>query len=169
MSISEIKKENAVAEKDITLYLSDFWRGFLKFWWIGVLMGLLLGSVSFYKSYIQYVPVYKSSATFTVHMENDTLTGDGGMSAYSFFYDRTTADQLAIVFPYVMDSNILQERVCRDMNVSVMPASVSVSCVAGHLRCAAVGHRQLFLCNRVYHRADAVECDSFSGAADHAD
>lgn len=126
MSISEIKKENAVAEKDITLYLSDFWRGFLKFWWIGVLMGLLLGSVSFYKSYIQYVPVYKSSATFTVHMENDTLTGDGGMSAYSFFYDRTTADQLAIVFPYVMDSNILQERVCRDMNVSVMPASVSV-------------------------------------------
>ena len=131
MSISEIKKENAVAEKDITLYLSDFWRGFLKFWWIGVLMGLLLGSVSFYKSYIQYVPVYKSSATFTVHMENDTLTGDGGMSAYSFFYDRTTADQLAIVFPYVMDSNILQERVCRDMNVSVMPATVSVSCVAG--------------------------------------
>ncbi len=131
MSISEIKKDTPAPEKDITLYLSDFWRGFLKFWWVGVVLGIVLGAVSFYRSYIQYVPVYRTSATYTVYMENDILSGDGGMSAYSFFYDRTTADQLAIVFPYVMQSNILQERVCRDLEVPVMPAQVSVTCVAG--------------------------------------
>ncbi|MBE6924041.1 MAG: hypothetical protein E7466_02215 [Ruminococcaceae bacterium] len=134
MSISEIKEtksEKAVMEKNFTFYLSDFWRGLMKFWWLVVGLALLLGSFSFYNSYIRYVPTYTSSATFTVHMENETITGDGGMSAYSFFYDRTTADQLAIVFPYIMQSNILQDRVCRDMNVTAMPASVSVSCVAG--------------------------------------
>lgn len=131
MSVSEIKNENASAEKDITLYLSDFWRGFMKFWWLAVVLAIVLGGVSFYRSYIQYVPVYKASATFTVYIENDTLSGDSGMSAYSFFYDRTTADQLAIVFPYVMQSNILQERVCRDLEVPVMPARVAVTCVAG--------------------------------------
>lgn len=131
MSVSEIKKDAPELEKDITLYLSDFWRGFLKFWWVGVLLGILLGGVSFYRSYIQYEPVYRSTATYTVYMENDILSGDGGMSAYSFFYDRTTADQLAIVFPYVLRSNILQERVCRELEVSSMPAQVSVSCVTG--------------------------------------
>lgn len=131
MSVSEIKKESAAPERDITLYLSDFWRGFMKFWWVGVVLGIVLGAVSFYRSYVRYEPVYKATATYTVYMENDILSGDGGMSAYSFFYDRTTADQLAIVFPYVMQSNILQERVCRDLNVSDMPARVSVSCVAG--------------------------------------
>lgn len=131
MSISEIKKNEVPVEKDITLYLSDFWRGFVKFWWIGVLLGLLIGGTLFYGSYVRYTPVYKASATFTVHMGNETLSGDGGMSAYSFFYDRTTADQLAVVFPYVMQSNILQERICKELDVPVMPATISVACVPG--------------------------------------
>lgn len=131
MSISEIKQKNPPAEKDITLYLSDFWRGFVKFWWVSAVLGVLFGAVMFYGSYVRYTPIYKSSATFTVHIENETLSGDGGMSAYSFYYDRTTADQLAIVFPYVLQSNILQERVCKDLNVAEMPATVSVSCVDG--------------------------------------
>lgn len=131
MSVSEIKKNNASSEKDIKLYLSDFWRGIVKFWWIGVILGLVCGAIMFYGSYIRYTPIYKTSATFTVHIENETLSGDDGMSAYSFYYDRTTADQLALVFPYVLQSNILQERVCKDLGVPVMPATVSVSCVAG--------------------------------------
>lgn len=131
MSISEIKQKNPPAERDITLYLSDFWRGFVKFWWVSVILGILFGAVMFYGSYVRYTPLYKSSATFTVHIESETLSGDGGMSAYSFYYDRTTADQLSIVFPYVLQSNILQERVCKDLNVPAMPATVSVSCVNG--------------------------------------
>lgn len=134
MSISEIKEprnEKVVIERNFTFYLSDFWRGLLKFWWLVVGLATLLGSFAFYNSYIRYVPSYSCSATFTVHMENDTITGDGGLSAYSFFYNRTTADQLAIVFPYIMQSNLLQDRVCREMDVEAMPASVSVSCVAG--------------------------------------
>ncbi|MGM9681691.1 MAG: polysaccharide biosynthesis tyrosine autokinase [Eubacteriales bacterium] len=131
MSISEVKKSTAQSEKDITLYFSDFWRGIVKFWWVGIVLAMLFGGIMFYNSYVRYKPMYKTTATFTVHTQNATLSGDGGMSAYSFYYDRTTADQLAIVFPYVLQSNILQERVCEDLGVSGMPASISVECVAG--------------------------------------
>lgn len=131
MSISAMKNNHNAPERDITLYLSDFWRGFVKFWWLGAVLALLLGAIQFYRSYVRFSPSYQVSAAFTVHMEDHVLSGDGGMSPYSFSYNRTTAGQPAMVFSYVMQSEILQERVCKDLGVSCMPASVSVSCVSG--------------------------------------
>ncbi len=135
MSDSENKTKNfaeteeKVKERYLDFYFSDFWRGFVKFWWIGVLCALLLGGGMFYKNYSSYVPQYTASATFTVHTQNAVLSGDAGMSAYSFYYDRGSASQLASVFPYVLKSEILQKQVCRDLGVDSMPASVSVTCV----------------------------------------
>lgn len=130
MSVSEIKNTKKF-EADLTFHLSDVWKGFVKFWAIGVALAVLFGGIMFYRSYVSFSPVYKSSATFTVHTENATLSGDGGLSAYSFYYDRGTADHLASVFPYVIQSKILQKRVCEDLGTNHMPASVSASCVSG--------------------------------------
>ena len=84
-----------------------------------------------YKNYKSYVPSYKATTTFTVHTQNATLSGDGGLSAYSFYYDRGTADQLAEVFPYILKSEILQKRVCNELGVDSMPATVSATCIEG--------------------------------------
>ncbi len=130
MSVSEVKN-NKKFEADFTLHISDLWKGLVKFWAIGVVLAVVFGGIMFYKSYVSFSPVYKSSVTFTVHTENSTLSGDGGLSAYSFYYDRGTADHLASVFPYVIKSNILQKRVCDDLGISNMPANVSASCVPG--------------------------------------
>ncbi|MBQ7122241.1 MAG: P-loop NTPase [Clostridia bacterium] len=130
MSVSEIKSTKKF-EADLTFHLSDVWKGFVKFWAIGVVLAVLFGSIMFYRSYVSFSPVYKATATFTVHTENATLSGDGGLSAYSFYYDRGTADHLASVFPYVIQSNILQRRVCEDLGTQNMPAGVSASCVSG--------------------------------------
>ncbi len=135
MSVGENKTKNfaeaeeKVKERYFDFYFSDFWRGFVKFWWIGVLCAVLFGGGMFYKNYSSYVPQYTASATFTVHTQNAVLSGDAGMSAYSFYYDRGSASQLASVFPYILKSEILQKQVCRDLNVDSMPASVSVTCV----------------------------------------
>ncbi len=135
MSVIENKNKNfagtdeEIKESYVDFYFSDFWRGFVKFWWIGALCAILLGGGMFYKSYTSYVPQYTASATFTVYTQNAVLSGDGGMSAYSFYYDRGSASQLASVFPYVLKSEILQKQVCRELNVDKMPASVSVTCV----------------------------------------
>lgn len=136
MSVSENKKidiaenEEKIKERYLDFYFSDFWRGFVKFWWIGVLCAIILGGIMLYRSYTSYTPKYTATATFTVHTQNSVLSDDGGgMSAYSFYYDRGSASQLASVFPYVLKSEILQKQVCRELGVDTMPATVSVSCV----------------------------------------
>lgn len=135
MAVNENKKtditENneAVEDRYLDFYLSDFWRGFVKFWWIGVVLAIIFGGAMFYKNYSTYTPKYSATATFTVHTQNATLSGDGGVSAYSFYYDRGTADQLASVFPYILQSEIIQKQVCEELGVDRMPASVSASSV----------------------------------------
>ena len=135
MSVNENIKNDAdgieekVKNRTVDFYLSDFLRGFLKFWWISVLCAVILGGIMFYISYSQYVPEYTATATFTVHTQNSVLSEDGKMTAYSFYYDRGSASQLASVFPYVMKSEILQKQVCRELGVDKMPATVSVTCV----------------------------------------
>lgn len=127
---SDIAENNEeVKERYLDFYLSDFWRGFVKFWWIGVVLAIIFGGAMFYRSYSSYVPSYSTSATFTVHTQNATLSGDGGISAYSFYYDRGTADQLASVFPFILESEILQKQVCEELGVDRMPASVSATAV----------------------------------------
>lgn len=135
MSVNENVKtevteaEEKVKERYLNFYFSDFWRGFVKFWWIGVLCAVILGGAMFYRSYTSYSPEYTATATFTVHTQNSVLSEEGGMTAYSFYYDRGSASQLASVFPYVLKSDILQKQVCRELGVDKMPASVSVTCV----------------------------------------
>ena len=131
MDTSKNDKNTASSEQSITIYLSDLWRGFVKFWWLIVLLMVYFGGIMFYRSYVRFTPIYKSSVTFTVHTENAILESESGISAYSFYYDRNTADQLARVFPYVLQSNILQKQVCEDLGMDYMPASVAVSCVPG--------------------------------------
>ena len=131
MGDSENSRNTASSEQVITIYISDFWRGFVKFWWVIVLLAFLCGGFMFYRSYVRYSPRYQASVTFAVHTENPVLEGESGLSAYSFYYNRSSADHLAKVFPYILQSNILQKQVCEDLNLSHMPASVSATCVAG--------------------------------------
>ncbi len=137
MSSVDKKKNDVVDNKEelperyVDFYFSDFWRGFVKFWWVGVSLAILFGGAMFLKNYKSYTPQYSAQTTFTVHTQNATLSGDGGLSAYSFYYDRGTADQLANVFPYVLESEILQKKVCAELGVDSMPASVSASSVEG--------------------------------------
>ncbi len=115
---------------ELKVLLSDIWRGAIKFGWISVALAVLLGGLQFYRSYVRYVPQYTVSATFTVQTENKVLSGENGVSAYSFFYNKNTADQLASVFPYIIGNSILISQVCEDLGVTAMPASVTATCIS---------------------------------------
>lgn len=115
---------------DLKVLLSDIWRGTVKFGWLVVALAVLLGGVQFYRSYVRYVPEYTVSATYTVQTENKVLSGDNGVSAYSFFYNKNTADQLASVFPSIINNSILITKVCEDLSVSSMPARITAECIS---------------------------------------
>lgn len=131
MNNNPVNKNNNGSSVELRIFLGDIWRGVRKFGWVVAALAVLLGGVQFYRSYTSFVPAYNVSATFTVHTENEVLTGDNGIAAYSFYYDRETADQLATVFPHIISNQILRTKVCNDLGVTSMPASVSAKCVQG--------------------------------------
>lgn len=128
--IENIKQESEHEPEKVTLYLSDLWKGFLKFWWVCIVLAVLAGGYKYVTGRAAYVPLYTSSATFTVSTENN-MGSISGVSAYAFYYDSTTASQLEKTFPYILSSNLLQDAVCEDMKVDVMQASLNAVAVAG--------------------------------------
>lgn len=126
-----MKDQAAQPEMDVTLHLSDLFRGIRKFWWVSVLCVILCGGAAFYWSHARFVPLYQTSATYSVLIQNDTLTGVEGQSAYSFSYNRATAERLATAFQYASMSSILHQKICDELGVSQMPAALYVDFAEG--------------------------------------
>ena len=130
MNDNVTNNDTANSTVELKILLSDIWRGAIKFGWVVVALAVLLGGLQFYRSYVRYVPEYTVSATFTVQTENKVLSGENGVSAYSFFYNKNTADQLASVFPHIISNPILITKVCEELGVTTMPASVTATCIS---------------------------------------
>ncbi len=124
------ENKSYVNERRIIVYPSDFVKGLRKLWWLCLLLAALLGSGMFYNAYRSYSPRYTVSATFTVSTQTSSAS-IGGISVYSFYYDSTTAAQLASTFPYLLNSNLLSDMICEDMDISYIPVSMEASAVEG--------------------------------------
>ena len=129
MSNSE-NKNTKESGKQIVIYFTDFLKGAKKLWWICVVLAVVLGSVRFVNDYRNYVPYYSSSATFTITTQT-SQSSISGISSYSFYYDATTASQLTETFPFILQSNILQDAIKSDLDLDVLPVNFSASYVAG--------------------------------------
>jgi len=125
-------RKNASAETDnlLEIRMDDFLRGLIKYWWVCVLCALLGAAVMFVRSYVRFVPVYQCSATFTVQTQQAGAAGDS-ITSYSFSYNRSAAAQLSNTFPSIIKSNILQDIIKNDLELSYMPATLSASSVSG--------------------------------------
>lgn len=130
MNNNVTNNDTANSTVELKVLMSDIWRGVVKFGWIAVALAVVLGGLQFYRSYVRFTPVYTVSATFTVQTENKVLSGDNGVSAYSFYYNKNTADQLASVFPHIISNQILRTQVCEELGVDSMPATVTATCIA---------------------------------------
>ena len=132
MNQSDNKRSISNAKKDskYTIYISDIWKSVKKFWVICLVLAVAIGGYKFYTGYKNHVPLYSSSATFTISTQ-DNSTAINGISAYSFYYDSATVAQLTKTFPYIMKSNLLSDAICDDLQLDYMPASLSASPVEG--------------------------------------
>lgn len=130
MNDNVTNNDTAVLDVELKVLFSDIWRGTIKFGWIVVALAIVFGGVQFYRSYVRFTPEYTVSATFTVQTENKVLSGENNVSAYSFFYNKNTAGQFADVFPDVVSNPILVNKVCEELGVAIMPASISAECIS---------------------------------------
>ena len=127
---TQLNNEKQKNEGLIEIYASDIWRGFLKLWWICILITIICSLAMIAFSFISFKPVYKVSATFTVQTQDISASGTG-ITSYSYYYNRSTAEQLSNTFPYILESNLLQSAVCEDLGIESLPASITATSVEG--------------------------------------
>ena len=115
-------QENA-SQSNAVFPLRDFFRSLGKLWWLAVTLAAVVAVGALLYSVKTYQPMYKAEATFTVETYNPTQSG------YSFFYDNHTAAQMALTFPYLLDSDLLLERVKVDLGVEYLNGTPSAKVI----------------------------------------
>lgn len=124
------QKSDVFNSARVFVYFSDFLKGLKKFWWVIIVLAALVGGFKFYTAQKNFVPVYTSKATFTVSTQTSTSSVNG-ISAYSFFYDSATVNQLIKTFPYIMSSNVLRDSICEDLDITAIPVDLRASSDTG--------------------------------------
>ena len=119
---SQVNYTDRDADMELSLLWRDMLRGFGKLWWVAAVLAALLALAGLFYSVRSYHPMYRAEATFTV----ETYTNQNG---YTFFYDNNTAAQMAITFPYLLDSDLLLDRVMADMGVEYLNGTPSAQVI----------------------------------------
>ena len=105
---------------NIVSFLNDLLHRLRSFWWIIILLTVAFGAASYYRTSTHYSPSYTAEATVSVEIVN------GGSYA-----NRNTAEQMGVIFPYILTSGALSDVIAADLGTSGVPGSISVSCITG--------------------------------------
>ena len=120
---TQFNTQEEVLKIDLTVLFQDLLRSFGRLWWLTILLAAILAIGALLYSIQSYQPLYKAETTFTVETYNPTQSG------YSFFYDNHTAAQMALTFPYLLDSDLLLERVKADLGVEYLNGTPSAKVI----------------------------------------
>ena len=121
---SQFNTHEDTVEIDLTVLFQSLLRSLEKLWWLTILLAAIVAIGALLYSIRSYQPLYKAEATFTVETYNPTQSG------YTFFYDNRTAAQMALTFPYLLDSDLLLERVRADLDVERLNGTPSARVIA---------------------------------------
>lgn len=115
---------NRDADKiDLLQLFEGMWKGFVRFWWL-VLLLVVLGAGGYLGFRVMcYEPMYRSSATFTVG------TADSGSGSYSFYYNSSTADQLSRTFPYILESSFFRSALMERMGTDQINGTITAETI----------------------------------------
>ena len=96
--------------------------------WI-VLLALILGGGGLMYAYTMrtYVPLYRCEAMFSVSV---SYSGSTDLAGYSYYYDKSAAQLVASTFPYLLESEVMNELIRQELGTPVIPAAISVTSVA---------------------------------------
>ncbi len=124
--MAETNETTKRAPIDLTLFFHDCLRGLKKSWGLLLVLILALGLFGGVRSARAYRPMYRCQASFTV---NTVQAGNENYS-YSFYYDQSTAAQMAATFPYILKSDLLTNLLKEDLGVNRINGSPSATSVA---------------------------------------
>lgn len=116
-------------EIDLVVLICDMLKGLRKMW-LPFLIICILGTISgiLYPIFrYTYIPSYRSQAIFSISTSN---LYDETNTSYGFYYDAGTASQLENLLPYVLSSDIMQQKLKEELNTETVNGNIRISGVA---------------------------------------
>lgn len=112
---------------DLMKLLYNIFSGLRKFIVLIICLAILGSGLMGFRAWRNYVPLYKSEAIFSVSAD---ITNNNDVFGYSYYYDNTAAQQAAELFPYILQSDAMIERLKLKLDTSFINGSISASSVA---------------------------------------
>lgn len=113
-------QEQEVDMIDIKAFLRDFIHSFKRLWWLVALIIIAAMLFSYFRVSRSYSPSYVAEATVSVELVN------GGSYA-----NRSTAEQMGLIFPYILNSGVLSEVIASDLGMRSVPGSIRATSIKG--------------------------------------
>ena len=129
MSQNETNRDEEF-ELDLNRVLRSLLRA-LRRLWLPVLAFAILGAGLFllYK-HNTYVPEYKAYCSFAVRVVNKAATGEAN-SSFAVHYDKDVAEQLDKTFSYVLESDLLTDRIREYLGDTSVKGRVDAGSISG--------------------------------------
>lgn len=113
-------------EIDLAILFGDMWKGIKRFWWLLLLFIALAASIAVYFSVRIYTPKYRAAATFSVAVNTQNSSAYDEEDSYGFTYKKSITSQMADTFPYILQSNVLQNIVANELGVEQLNGTISI-------------------------------------------
>lgn len=127
--MNRTNRESEFTQKiDILEICMDFLKVFRRMWGRVVLLAMVGTLLMAYQTDKQYLPYYTASSTFTINICQEQ---QGDISSSSNFFDNEAAEQMAITFPYILTSGVLQKKAAQELGVSAVPGAIHASVLEG--------------------------------------
>lgn len=116
-----IASKSAKSERtDVISFVNDFFHRLKRLWILVLVVTALCAALFYYRTTTTYSPRYVAEATVSVEIVN------GGTYA-----NKNTAEQMGLVFPYILTSGALSDVIAEDLGTTSVPGTINVSSIKG--------------------------------------
>ena len=117
----KVAKKTTESEKiDVISFINDFFHRLRRLWVWVFLLTVVFASLFYYRTRTTYSPTYVAEATVSVEIVN------GGT-----FANKNTAEQMGLIFPYILTSGALSDVIAEDLGTGTVPGTINVSVIKG--------------------------------------
>ena len=120
MNENTTKKTEDPERIDILAFVDEFINRFRRLWALVLITTLAAAGVSYYRTTTTYSPTFVAEATVSVSLIN------GGTYA-----NRNTAEQMGLIFPYILTSGALSDVIAEDLGTKSVPGTIRVGSISG--------------------------------------
>lgn len=111
---------------DLSRILGEFAKAVRRLFWLPLALAAVCCLALVLRGWWSYTPYYASEVTFTVQTSGGSESDVGTVTSY---YDKTTAEQLATTFPYIIQSDLFRDLLRQELGVGALSSSLTAETV----------------------------------------